>query len=133
MKRSGVSDYLNDPKTYTSDATLESDIYNPNDELLQKAKVNVGYVPPVSHKPEIITTSVTPEQVVAMKKRMNTAQHGKTKNNFDLNIKWSDLIGLGRFVSDVASAHKIYNNNIKAFNDLKKYITPNTVTYKRPI
>lgn len=133
MNRSGVSDYLNDPKTYTPDSTLVSNVYDPNKELMQKAKVNAEYVSPVSYKPEIMTTSVTPEQVTAMNKRMNTTQHGITGNNFDLNIKGSDLIGIGRFISDIASANRIYQNNIEAFNDLKKYITPDNITYKRPI
>lgn len=128
-----ISGYLEDIKTYTPDPSLVSGVPNPNKELMQKAKVNAGYVPPVSYKPEIITTSVTPEQVTAMNKRMNTTQHGITGNNFDLNIKGSDLIGLGRFISDVASANRIYQNNIEAFNDLKKYITPDNITYKRPI
>lgn len=129
----GISDYLEDIKTYTPDPSLVSGVPNPNKELIQKAKVNAGYVPPVSYKPEITTTSVTPEQITAMNKRMNTTQHGITGNNFDLNIKGSDLIGLGRFISDVASANRIYQNNIEAFNDLKKYITPDNITYKRPI
>lgn len=133
INKSGIPDYLENPKKYTPDATLVSNVYDPNKELMQKAKVNAGYVPPKSYKPEIITTSVTPEQVAAMKKRMDTTQHGETGNNFDLNIKGSDLIGMGRFISDIASAYKIYNNNIEAFNDLKKYITPDNVIYKRPI
>lgn len=133
INKSGITDYLENPKKYTPDATLVSNVYDPNKELMQKAKVNAGYVPPKSYKPEIITTSVTPEQVAAMKKRMDTTQHGETGNNFDLNIKGSDLIGMGRFISDIASAYKIYNNNIEAFNDLKKYITPDNVIYKRPI
>lgn len=133
INKSGIPDYLENPKKYTPDATLVSNVYDPNKELMQKAKVNAGYVPPKSYKPEIITTSVTPEQVAAMKKIMDTTQHGETGNNFDLNIKGSDLIGMGRFISDIASAYKIYNNNIEAFNDLKKYITPVDVTYKRPI
>lgn len=133
INKSGIPDYLENPKKYTPDATLVSNVYDPNKELMQKAKVNAGYVPPKSYKPEIITTSVTPEQVAAMNKRRGIAQHGATENNLDLNIKGSDLIGIGRFISDIASAHKIYNNNIEAFNDLKKYITPDNVIYKRPI
>ena len=133
INKSGIPDYLENPKKYTPDATLVSNVYDPNKELIQKAKVNAGYVSPVSYKPEIITTSVTPEQVTAMKKRMNTAQHGAIENNFDLNIKGSDLIGIGRFISDVASANRIYQNNIEAFNDLKRYVTPDNITYKRPI
>lgn len=129
----GISSYLEDIQSYTSDPSLVSGVPNPNKELIQKAKVNAGYVPPVSYKPEITTTSVTPEQVTAMNKRMNTTQHGITGNNFDLNIKGSDLIGLGRFISDVASANRIYKNNIEAFNDLKRYVTPDNITYKRPI
>ena len=114
-------------------------MYDYNKELIQKAKVNAGYTSSINNKPEIITTSVTPEQRTALlsrniKTQQNTdIQNGATENNFDLNIKGSDLIGLGRFISDVASAHKIYNNNIEAFSDLKRYIAPNNVTYKRPI
>lgn len=133
INKTEIPKYLENPQTYTPDATLDFDVFNPNKEFMQKAKVNAGYVPPVSYKPEIITTSVTPEQVAAMNKRRGIAQHGATENNFDLNIKGSDLIGIGRFISDIASANKIYKNNIEAFNDLKKYITPDNVIYKRPI
>lgn len=134
MRKSGVNDYLNDPKAYVADPTLESGIYNPNDELLRKAKVNAGYVSPVSYKPEIITTTVTPEQRTALSSR-NYGQYGSNEgsNESKLNTKGSDLIGLGRFISDLASAHKIYKNNIEAFNDLKSLITPDNPIYTRPI
>ena len=139
INKTEIPDYLKNTRTYIPDVTLDSNMYDYNKELIQKAKVNAGYTSSINNKPEIITTSVTPEQRTALlsrniKTQQNTdIQNGATENNFDLNIKGSDLIGLGRFISDVASAHKIYNNNIEAFSDLKRYIAPNNVTYKRPI